>query len=314
MARSPQSLHLIIQEGFPLLYSSLPSSITIRHNCKTHVGSILANATQIQQVVMNLCANAEHAMRETGGEINIELDTLVTDTAFTADHPHLLPGRYVRLTVRDTGHGMSPSLMGRIFEPFFTTKEYGAGTGMGLAIVHGIVRDHGGTITVESTPDVGTTFQIYLPQTHSAPSLPALPQELHSTPQGSGRILFVDDEGELVQLTQQMLTHLGYDVCAVNHSQDALARFRAAPHDFDLVITDQTMPDMTGDRLTRELRRLRPDIPVILCTGFSHVMDEAKALAMGIDAFLFKPLVLNDLALAIRKVLNKHRTQGSLIS
>ena len=310
--RSPQPLHLIVQQGLPLLYSSLPSSITIRHNCEVPVGNVLANATQVQQVVMNLCTNAEHAMRYTGGEIDIELDTVGIDTTSTAEHPHLLPGPYARLTVRDTGHGMSPSLQGRIFDPFFTTKEYGAGTGMGLAIVHGIVRDHGGAITVSSTPDIGTTFRVYLPQIESAPTAPADPHP--SPPHGSGRILFVDDEGELVRMTQKMLTHLGYDVCAVNRSQDALARFRAAPHDFDLVITDQTMPDITGDRLTQELRQLRPDIPVILCTGFSHVMDEAKALALGIDAFLFKPLVLNDLALAIRKVLNKQRAQPTLLS
>ncbi len=301
--RMPTPIHLLIREVLQLLQASLPKTIDIQHNSSQDVGTVLANANQLHQVVMNLCANAEYAMRETGGVLELKLDTIEVDTGFPVDHPHLAPGSYVRLSIRDTGRGIPPKVVQHIFEPFFTTKEIGEGTGMGLAIVHGIVLDHGGDLTVDSIPGVGTTFRVYLPRL-LGPS-PVDPPSPESVPHGIERILFVDDEEALVQVAQGMLSLLGYQVRATDRSLDALEWFRAAPYDFDLVITDQTMPDMTGDALTREMRRLRPDIPIIVCTGFSYVMDDAKAREMGVDAFLLKPIVVKDLALAIRRVFNK---------
>ncbi|MEE8291882.1 MAG: response regulator [Candidatus Tectomicrobia bacterium] len=304
--RVPVPFHCVIREVVQLLQVSLPSTLTIRHNCAHDVGSILADTTQMHQVVMNLCTNAEYAMRETFGVLEIWLDAVEVDTHGAADHVHVSPGRYVRLTVRDSGQGISPDVMTRIFEPFYTTKDVGQGTGMGLAIVHGIILDHGGDVTVESTPGMGTTFRVLFPRLdHPAPTPVPAPVPL---PRGNSRILFVDDEVELVRITQNMLQLLGYEVDAVSNSREALRRFQAMPDAFDLVITDQTMPDLTGAELTQALRHIRPDIPVILCTGFSHVMDAVKAQALGIDAFLQKPLDLKALAGAIEQVCSMRNT------
>jgi CheY-like chemotaxis protein len=207
----------------------------------------------------------------------------------------------VRLTVRDTGHGMAPETMERIFDPFFTTKEVGEGIGMGLAVVYGIITSYGGAITVESTPGQGTTFAVYLPRI-AEPATAALPAK-ESLPGGRERLLFVDDEEALVRLWQTALEHLGYNVIACTSSLEALDVFRAAPQSFDLVITDYTMPAMTGEVLALELRRIQPDIPIILCTGFSDTMTAERAQALGIDGFILKPLMVGDLSLAIRRVL-----------
>jgi signal transduction histidine kinase/ActR/RegA family two-component response regulator len=300
---TPAKLHLLVQEVLQLLQASLPASIEIRHNTANDVGTVLVNATQFHQVVMHLCTNAEHAMRHTGGVLTLHLDSVEVENPGDADAPHLLPGSYARLSIQDTGQGIAPEVIDHIFEPFFTTKNTGEGTGMGLAIVHRIVTNHGGAIAVESTPGAGTTFRVYLPRRtgHAGMQVSSPPATL---PRGRRRVLFVDDEAALARVAEAMLTHLGYACRAVNSSREALAIFQAAPHDFDLVITDMTMPGLTGEVLTHELRRLRPDIPIILCTGFSHVMDATKAQAMGIDAFLLKPLVLKDLDLVIRQVSN----------
>jgi CheY-like chemotaxis protein len=222
----------------------------------------------------------------------------------------LQPGPYVCITVTDTGHGMIPEVMERIFEPFFTTKAPGEGTGMGLALVHGIVTNHGGTVLVTSVVGQGTTFTVYLPcsadlgQDHAS-------QEgslLTSAPTGAERVLLVDDEAALVHLGEAILQRLGYEVVVCTSSTEALEVFRAAPQGFDLVITDQTMPHMTGERLAQALRRLRSDIPIILCTGFSHVMHAERAQELGIDAFLMKPLAMQDLAQTIQQVMAaRHR-------
>jgi CheY-like chemotaxis protein len=203
---------------------------------------------------------------------------------------------------------MTPDIVEHIFEPFFTTKGVGEGTGMGLAIVHGIVTSHGGAITVESTPGQGTTFTIYLPRiANTAPTETNAPaQGIHH---GKGRILFVDDEEMLAHVGQKLLTHLGYDAVACTSSLDALDTFRAAPQHFDLVITDQTMPAMTGVTLVAELRRIRPDIPIILCTGFSHLINAEKAQALGVDAFVMKPGVTQELAVTIQQVLDQRAAQ-----
>ncbi|ETX07449.1 MAG: hypothetical protein ETSY2_11145, partial [Candidatus Entotheonella gemina] len=243
--RTPEKFNLLVQDVLQLLQASFPATIEIRHNTANDVGIVWVNATQMHQVVMNLCANAEHAMRDTGGVLTVDLDSVEVETPAQTDAPHLPPGSYARLTIRDTGPGISPKVIGHIFEPFFTTKDTGEGTGMGLAIVHGIVTNHGGDITVESTAGTGTTFRVYLPRCASAKrSEMSLPPS--TLPLGRERILFIDDEAALVQVAEGMLAHLGYDFQAVSNSREALTIFQAAPNDFDLVITDMTMPGLTG--------------------------------------------------------------------
>jgi CheY-like chemotaxis protein len=248
-------------------------------------------------------------MRQTGGILEIRLEAVDVEAVETASPLGLQPGRYVCLSVRDTGHGMAPEVVERIFEPFFTTKAPGEGTGMGLAMVHGIVTSHGGMVTVTSAVGQGSTFAVYLPCV-SEQALHDIPLET-VLPTGSGRVLFVDDEEMLRHLGQDLLTRLGYEVVAHTSSVEALADFRSAPQCFDLVITDQTMPHLTGANLVQEMRRIRPDIPIILCTGYSHVMNAEKAQALGVNAFLMKPIEMRDLAHAIQQVLAQRPEQTS---
>jgi len=298
----------VIQEVLTLLRATLPTTIDIRQHFTAHEGTVLANRNQLHQVLMNLCTNAEYAMRQTGGILEIGVETVQVPHDRTAHSRTLAPGAYVCLRIRDTGQGMTPDVVEHIFEPFFTTKGVGEGTGMGLAIVHGIVTSHGGAITVQSTPGQGTTFTLYLPRIAStAPAVTSAPAEgLH---QGKGRLLFVDDEAMVAQMGHQLLTSLGYDAVACTSSLDALETFRAAPQGFDVVITDQTMPAMTGASLVAELRRIRPDIPIILCTGFSHLLTADQAQALGVDAFLMKPVGTHELAVTIHQVLHKRAAQ-----
>jgi len=298
-------LPVLIKEALALLRASLPSTIEIHQAITQDVCPVLADPTQLHQVLLNLCANAAHAMRETGGRLEVRLEAVAIDEQMTAQQPELQPGPYVCITVTDTGHGMPPEVMERIFEPFFTTKGPGEGTGMGLALVHGIITNHGGTVCVASVVGHGTTFTVYLPcsadlgqdQITQAGSL------LTDVPTGAERVLLVDDEVALVQLGEAILRRLGYEVVACTSSTEALEVFRAAPQRFDLVVTDQTMPHMTGEKLAQALRRLRPDIPIILCTGFSHGMHAERAQELGIDALLMKPLAMQDLAQTIQQVI-----------
>ena len=299
--RQPVQLHLLVQEALTLVRTALPATMTLRHALDVKAGAVLANPAQIHQVILNLCANAEHAMRETGGTLSVRLETHALPTAVAAAYPGLASGPYVRLTVQDTGHGMTPEVTEHLFEPFFTTKGVGEGTGLGLAVVHGIVTHHGGAITVESLPGQGTTFTIYLP--HLDASTGTTEPTKTPVPEGHERILFIDDEAKLAVLWQAVLTRLGYEVVTYTDSVEALQAFRAAPECFDLVITDHSMPRMTGEVLSYELRRLRQDIPIILCTGFSHVMTPEKAQRLGVDDFCLKPLRLSDLGVMIRRVL-----------
>jgi CheY-like chemotaxis protein len=270
----------------------------------------LANANQLHQVLMNLCANAEYAMRETGGILEVGVDAVEIDAAVAASPPALPPGWYVRVRVRDTGAGIPVDVVDRVFEPFFTTKGIGEGTGMGLAIVHGIVTSHGGAMAVDSTLGEGTTFTLYLPQMAQDPAPPAAPPA-PVVPQGKGRLLLVDDEEVLARLGQALLERLGYEVAAYTSSLAALEAFQAEPSRFDLIITDQTMPVMSGATLVAELRHIRPDIPIILCTGFSHLMNAEKAEALGVDAFVLKPGVTQELAATIQQVLENRAHQGT---
>jgi CheY-like chemotaxis protein len=241
-------------------------------------------------------------MREKGGLLDVSLVNVELDSDYTDNHPDLKPGPYLKLTVSDSGHGMPPHILNRIFDPFFTTKDKGEGTGMGLSVVHGIVKSHGGIITVYSEPEKGSMFNVFLPTIEEKTELKKLMGEpiLH----GTERILFIDDEQSLADIAKRLLESLGYDVTTRTSSLEALELFKAKSDRFDLVITDMTMPKMTGDRLAEELLRIKPDIPVILCTGLGAMIDKDKAKAMGVRAFVFKPILMRDMAAAIRKVLD----------
>ena len=262
----------------------------------------MADPTQIHQVVMNLCTNAEHAMREKGGVLGVKLVEVLLRREDMDDHLELNPGTYLELTVSDTGHGISAHILNRIFDPFFTTKKTGEGTGMGLSVVHGIVRSCGGTIKAISEPDKGTTFSAYFPVIDRQLEHETAAQE--PIPTGNERILFVDDEPALANIGKQTLETLGYDVQTRTSSIEALELFKAQQDRFHLVITDMTMPNMTGEDLAQELMRIKPSIPIILCTGFSAKIDDRKASAMGIRAFVLKPMVLREIATTIRQVLD----------
>ncbi len=303
--RQPLAIGLIVKEALKMLRASLPSTIEIKQHIAvspgTGGGMVMADPTQIHQVLMNLCTNAAHAMEAKGGILEVSL----TDADFEAEplfrHHGLKPGPYLKLTVSDTGHGMDPATLERIFEPYFTTKAPGEGTGLGLAVVHGIVESHGGKIFVESTPGEGSRFHVILPSIQAAPS--AAPEACESIPGGTERILFVDDEPALVKMWQTMLDRLGYQVTAFTSSLEALEAFRAEHDRFDLIVTDQTMPHLTGLDLAGECLRIRSGIPVILCTGYSKQVSPETARASGIRELLMKPLVPAQLAQAIRRAL-----------
>jgi PAS domain S-box-containing protein len=304
--KKPLQLSGIIEETMKLLGPSIPATISIRTDVRGESGLIFADPTQMEQVVMNLCTNAAFAMRERGGVLHVEL----SDVSVSASdgNPHgIKPGRYTRLTVRDTGAGMSPDITDKIFDPFFTTKQPGEGTGLGLSVVHGIVKQHDGYITVESTPGKGSTFAVYFPMIAGGRETDAAGD--HEIPTGSERILFVDDEEPLVELGEEVLAELGYEVTSRMSSGEALELLKADPHRFDLVITDQTMPEMTGVELAREILALRADMPIIMCTGFSHAVDADKAGSAGIRAFAMKPLTKREIARTIRRVLDGHSSR-----
>ena len=304
--RKPLQIGPILKEALKLLRSSLPVTIEIRHNFAVdpQAGVVMADPTQIHQVLMNLCTNSAHAMRARGGVLSVSLSEVEADEDLVARHPDLKPGPYVKLSVSDTGHGMEAAVMERVFEPYFTTKEVGEGTGLGLAVVQGIVRGYGGVITVHSVPDEGATFDVFLPRIEEeiAPG----PETFEDLPTGKERILFVDDEETMVVLGKEMLEPLGYRVSARTSSDEALEAFRAHPEAFDLVITDMTMPRLTGSELARELMAIRADIPIILCTGFSELINEKKAQEAGIRAFVMKPYVIASIAKTIRSVLDEN--------
>ncbi|WP_447969477.1 response regulator [Nitrospira sp. M1] len=299
--RIPTELHLVVKEALDLLRATLPSTITIQQNLSPTSGVVLADPTQIHQVLMNLCTNAEHAMRENGGMLKVSLDQVEVSRPQESIPPELKPGSYVRLSISDTGNGIPPNIQNRIFEPFFTTKRLGEGTGMGLSVVHGIIANHEGAITVDSTLGMGTRFDIFLPRTDAV--IECETQESLPTYHKQGCILFVDDEEPLTQLGQKMLQQLGYEAVVRTNSLEALRVFRHDPFHFDVVITDQTMPHLTGDALARELLSIRPELPIILCTGFSYTMTPEKATALGIRAFLMKPILSHELAQTIHRVL-----------
>jgi PAS domain S-box-containing protein len=293
----PLQVKPIVKEALKLLRASLPTTIEIRQDIRSEA-IVMADPTQVHQILMNLCTNAGYAMQEEGGILEVRL----TDTELDAQYTGVLPGSYLELTVRDTGTGMDVSTMKQMFDPYFTTKEKGQGTGLGLSVVHGIVTSCGGAIRVYSEVGKGSIFHVYLPVKEGVEKGEDVVEE--SLPLGTERILFIDDEPFMVNLQKRALESLGYSVVARTSSLEALEAFRAAPERFDLVITDMTMPHMTGEKLAREMIKIRSDIPVILCSGFSPNMTEQKAKALGIRAFVAKPLLKRDLAMTIREVLD----------
>jgi PAS domain S-box-containing protein len=302
--RIPMQIAPIIKEALKLLKSTLPSTIEIRHDIKGETGVVQAEPTQIHQILMNLCANAAHAMGEEGGVLEIAIDNVELGSSDSeSGYFDIPPGNYLRLTVSDTGEGMPREVLERIFEPYYTTREKGEGTGLGLSVVHGIVKSYGGTITAYSEPGKGSTFHVYFPLFQEKGEAPET-EEITPIPTGNEHILFIDDEPVLVDLGKQMLNGLGYKVTTRTSSIEALELFKIKPGQFDLVITDMTMPHMTGEKLARELMKIRSDIPVIICTGYSEYISKEKANKMGIRAFIMKPLVMRDLANTVRKILD----------
>jgi len=305
--RKPVCVSPLIKEAVKMLRATIPSSIQIRQTIHSRTSAIMADPTQIHQIVMNLVTNASHAVQEvSAGTIEITFTEETLDQKSAEIHPDLKPGKHIVLKVRDNGPGIPPGIIERIFDPFFTTKETGKGTGMGLAVVHGIVKSHGGAISVESRVGAGSTFAVYFPalEKETAP----MEDTTGPIPCGTGRILFVDDEETLATMGQLMLKRLGYESDIRTSSLDALDAFRANPRKYDLVITDYTMPGMTGMALSEELLKIRPDIPIILCTGYSEIATPEKVKAAGIGELIMKPVVLQQLAQAINKVLTAQNT------
>ncbi|MBW1783996.1 MAG: response regulator [Deltaproteobacteria bacterium] len=295
----------ILKETLKLARAALPSTIEIRQDIHAENDMILANPTQVHQVMMNLFANAGHAMRENGGILEITVHEKYLDTSATADVPGLTAGNFLKMTVRDTGLGMDQRTMERVFDPFFTTKERGDGTGLGLSIVHGIVTSTGGAIQVESRVGEGSSFTLYFPVTKAAKQMDR--EEEKPIPKGTEKILLVDDEPVVAEIYGELLGHLGYTVEISTSPLDALETFKEDPRAFDLLITDMTMPSLTGDKLAVEVMRIRPDMPVILCTGFSERISEDEAHDLGIGAFIEKPMVVADVAEKIRRVLENKK-------
>jgi two-component system, cell cycle sensor histidine kinase and response regulator CckA len=304
----PLVISTVIKEVVKLLRYSIPSTVKIESSFLAKNDKVLADPTEIHQILMNLCTNAAHAMRENGGTLTIELSEYTGKV--NCRHPACdeLDGYFVVLTVRDTGYGISPSIINRIFDPFFTTKKQGEGTGMGLAVVHGIVKKYHGTIDVESVPGKGSAFKVYFPQeavesiTAPADKNPELKKTVASI---DYKVLFVDDEAMIVELAEVSLEEFGFSVIAFDDSFKALTAFEKEPETFDVVITDQTMPNLTGMSLASRMLEIRPDLPIILCTGYSEIVSVEMAKAIGIREYVMKPVDFSKLAGIIMNCIKK---------
>jgi len=301
--KRPVKFVRIVEDALKFLRSSIPASIEIHQNIPNDTDdTIFADSSQINQVMINLFTNAAHAMEDAGGVITIGIENICLDQISTPFYPDLAPGDYVKLTVSDTGTGIDHEIKDRIFDPYFTTKEVGKGTGIGLSVVHGIVKSHNGAIWVDSKFGEGTTFSILFPVAEEEAVIETEPAD--KFPTGNERILIVDDEESMVDIGRRRLERLGYQVEARTNPIEALEHFRADPDQFDLVITDMTMPHITGDRLVKEILKIRPDIPTILFTGFSEKIDEEKAKKIGVREYIEKPFDKDKLSRLVRKVLD----------
>nr|MDA3824080.1 response regulator [Bacteroidales bacterium] len=292
----------IVKEAIKMLRPSLPSTIEINQNIDTKAGLIFADPTQIHQIIMNLCTNAFHAMEKAGGTLDISLKETVLSPEDLVHEPHVKAGIFVQLSICDSGPGIAPDIKDKIFDPYFTTKDIVKGTGMGLAIAHGIVKSYGGFISLYSELGEGTVFHVFIPTVKNE-ILPKT-EAVEKVQIGKENVLLVDDEEILTEIGKDMLERLGYNVTVRNSSMEALETFQNQPKLFDIVITDQTMPGMTGADLARRMLQIRPDIPIILCTGYSTIITEEKAKAIGIKEFALKPLAKKDIGTLIRKVLD----------
>lgn len=302
LEKHPIDISRVINEALELIRATIPTTIEITKAIPANLGVVLANETQIHQIVMNLCTNAYHAIPDEAGSIDIELCPITITDKDRMNYPDLYPGEYVKFIISDTGSGISPEILSNIFDPYFTTKKPGEGTGLGLSTVHGIVKDHGGTIKVYSEMNQGTIFQILLPlEDYKETECEGGNDDL---PRGNETILFVDDEKLLLEIGKEMLEGLGYQVETRASSIDTLAAFKAQPHKYDLVISDMTMPKFTGDSLAAELKKIAPELPIILCTGFSTRLNANKLLALGVGKVLMKPVTMKELATNIRLVLD----------
>ena len=300
--RIPLKISPIVKETLKLMRSSIPTGVDMSQNISCKSDTALVDPTLINQMLINLCTNAANAMEERGGILEVILRDVELDASTFGQYQNLMPGKYLHLTVRDTGPGIDPLLIDRVFDPYFTTKDVDEGIGLGLTEAYGIVKSHCGAITVESELGKGATFHVFLPLVETAVN--GEPEAPRPIPKGTERILFVDDEDPMAKMAKRMLEHLGYTVTARTSSLDALEVFRNRPHQFDLVITDMMMPKMTGDRLARQLLQIRPDIPIMLCTGYSERISAEKARSLGIRDLVMKPLVIHEIGETIRKTLD----------
>jgi nitrogen-specific signal transduction histidine kinase/ActR/RegA family two-component response regulator len=299
----PLNMAPIIKESIKLLRSATPTSVEFKQHISEDSCNVMGDATQINQIMMNLVTNAADAMSEKGGLLEVTLDKIILQKEKACFDWVLSPGPYIRLRMRDTGEGIKPEIMNRIFDPYYTTKEAGKGTGMGLSIIHGIVKRHSGGIRVESALGKGTLFEIYFPALVKTVEEEKAPNGEIKT--GSERILFVDDEESMVNLNRQRLERLGYQVKSTTKPVEALEWFKADPDQFDVIVTDMTMPRLTGDRLAAEVLKIRPHMPVIICSGYSERMSEKKAAALGVRKYIEKPIDAQNLASALREVLDQ---------
>jgi len=304
--KKPLHIAAVVREALKLIRSSTPANIHIKQSIADGVDPILGNTTQINQLLINLCVNAIDAMQHMGGIVAIELSNHVLDETEARAHLSMKPGRYVMLLVTDDGCGMEDGTLDRIFDPYFTTKPVGKGSGIGLAVVRGVVERHGGAISVKSVPGKGTVFSVLFPA-YDGPMEP-VPAQQDDPPKGSERVLFVDDEPSILKMGKQRLKNLGYAVQGTSDPLIALELFRADPDGFDLVITDMAMPGMTGDALATEILSIRPNMPIMLCTGYSEAISEKEACEIGICSFVMKPLDRTTFAHSVRKVLDDTKT------
>ncbi|MGD0756699.1 MAG: ATP-binding protein [Bacteroidales bacterium] len=304
----PIQLQPIVAEALNLIKSSFPPSVEIKQHFDQKIGTVLADPTHIHQIVMNLCTNANHAMLKTGGILEVRLDAVKIDQKSAEKIPNLKKGEYIRLTISDTGHGMDIKTKERIFEPFFTRKEVGSGSGLGLSVVHGIINNYGGAIVVDSTPDKGTTFVIYLPKYGT--DLMEADKSDKKPLKGDEHILFVDDEPEITFMGKKMLEKLGYKVTITTNSISALEEFKKGPNKYSLLVTDQSMPNMSGTELAVMLKKIRPKLKVIIITGFADNLSEEVISQSGISEVILKPMILDDFSKIIRRVLDKNNNKS----
>ncbi|MCA9500065.1 MAG: response regulator [Nitrospira sp.] len=292
-----------------LLRATFPSNIELRFGIHHKMNMVFADPVQIHRIIMNLCSNAEHALRPNGGSLSIDLHAIIIEQGDIRFPPTPNPGRYVQIVVSDSGPGIPDHILPKIFDHFFTTKPVGEGTGMGLSVAHGIVESLRGHISVQSSNKDGTTFLITIPE-YQIPTNSSIDSKPSPISPGSGQVLIVDDEVSITEVLKEFLEHLGYTVTVHINPLEALEVFRMPHHRFNCLITDQTMPTLGGDRLSQEILKVRPDMPIILCTGFSHTIDKEKTLEQGIRAFLYKPILLNQLSQTLTHVLSHSKSKN----